>query len=31
LSIGVAQMKRAPIPFMVHKYFLLANFFGSDN
>jgi hypothetical protein len=26
LSIGMAQMKRAPIPFMVHKYFLLANF-----
>jgi hypothetical protein len=26
LSIGVAQMKRAPIPFMEHKYFLFANF-----
>jgi hypothetical protein len=26
LSIGAAQMKRVPIPFMVHKYFLLANF-----
>ncbi len=26
LSISAAQMKRVPIPFMVHKYFLLANF-----
>jgi hypothetical protein len=26
LSIGVAQMKRAPIPFMAHKYFPSANF-----
>ena len=26
LSIDVAQMKRVPIPFMVHKYFLSANF-----
>jgi hypothetical protein len=26
LSISMAQMKRVPIPFMVHKYFLLANF-----
>jgi hypothetical protein len=26
LSIGTAQMKRVPIPFMAHKYFLLANF-----
>jgi hypothetical protein len=25
LSIGSAQMKRVPIPFMAHKYFLLAN------
>jgi hypothetical protein len=26
LSIGAAQMKRGPIPFMVHKYFLSAIF-----
>jgi hypothetical protein len=27
LSINAAQVKIAPIPFMVHKYFLLANLF----
>jgi hypothetical protein len=26
LSIGAAQMKRVPIPFMAHKHFLFANF-----
>jgi hypothetical protein len=26
LSIGAAQMEIVPIPFMVHKYFLSANF-----
>jgi hypothetical protein len=26
LSVGAAQMKIAPIPFMAHKHFVLANF-----
>jgi hypothetical protein len=31
LSIAVAQMKRAPIPFMAQKKLSFGQFFGSDN